>query len=71
MALEGHHQQGLALVVPMTERVGPRQGAMFVIEQFGRDDEVIGGVGVLVLGAERRRPERDTPDGKQRKSPNA
>jgi hypothetical protein len=34
---------------------------MFVIEQMDRNDDVIGGVGALVLGPESRRPERDTP----------
>jgi hypothetical protein len=61
LELPGGHQQGMALVIPVSQQIGPDEGAMFVIEQMDRNDDVIGGVGALVLGPESRRPERDTP----------
>ncbi len=54
LGLPGRHQQGMALVAQTPRRLGANAGALFLIEQYGRDQEVLGGIGVLVLGAGRR-----------------
>jgi hypothetical protein len=43
----------MALVARAPRGLHENAGALFLIEQFGRDREVLGGIGVLVLGAQR------------------
>ena len=54
LGLPGRHQQGMALVARAPRTLHENAGALFLIEQIGRDQEVLGGVGVLVLGTQRQ-----------------
>lgn len=60
-SLPPRHQQGMALVVRLPEKFKAETGALFLVEQL-EDDQVIGGVGVLIL------PEAQTTEGGQQPS---